>query len=491
MRTAISASHVIGFRGGDHVVFEDGEVVYEDHHIIFVGHDYGEPVDTRIQAGRAIVSPGLIDLNALADVDHAILDSWQSPEQERCLFWSQDYAGRGAIETLSRSQRAFRRTFALCQLIRNGITTAMPIASETHGAWAETYEDLSDLASAATDLGLRMYLGPSFRAGVTTVAPDGSYTVHWDHEAGQRGLDVARRFAAEIDAAGSDLLRGCLLPCRIESMSEELLRQTRALQLEGDYLVRLHCLQSGQELQFLQDWYGQSPIEVLAETELLTNRLLIPHAAFIGGLEPTAESRAADLKRISSAGATVVHCPWTLARYAAGLDSFDSYLAAGVKMAMGTDSYPPDLIRGMDYASNIAKVVTGDLAAGNAADLFRAATIGGADALDRPDLGRLAPGARADITIFGLDGPHIGAIDDPIRTLLMQGSGRDAQTVIIDGRIVMRDREIPGIDLDAMHAEVQHVFATLRDGYGHRNSRGRSADELFPSSFPTVSRAGA
>ena len=73
MKTKIQARFVIGFSNNDHVILKDAEVVYEHDIILFVGHDYPQPVDRLISAGDAIISPGFIDLNALGDIDHDIL----------------------------------------------------------------------------------------------------------------------------------------------------------------------------------------------------------------------------------------------------------------------------------------------------------------------------------------------------------------------------------------------------------------------------------
>lgn len=101
----------------------------------------------------------------------------------------------------------------------------------------------------------------------------------------------------------------------------------------------------------------------------------------------------------------------------------------------------------------------------SAADLYTAATTGGADALGRSDLGRLAPGAKADITVFDFTGFHLGQFIDPIQTMILSGSGCDFRTVIINGRIVMQDRQIAGVNLDEYRHRAQAQFDRLKARY--------------------------
>jgi 8-oxoguanine deaminase len=146
------------------------------------------------------------------------------------------------------------------------------------------------------------------------------------------------------------------------------------------------------------------------------------------------------------------------------------------------------MIRVMDYGSTVGKIVAHDQTAASAADLFRAATLGGAAALGRDDLGRLAPGAKADITIVDLGALHIGPIDDPIRTLLYNTSGASVRSVIVDGRTIMEDRQIPGVDLEDLRTRAQRYFDTYKASYTARDYRRRQPDGLFPPSFPVVRR---
>jgi cytosine/adenosine deaminase-related metal-dependent hydrolase len=142
------------------------------------------------------------------------------------------------------------------------------------------------------------------------------------------------------------------------------------------------------------------------------------------------------------------------------------------------------MILNMQVGLMTARLAEGDPQAVRAGDLYDAATLGGARALGRDDLGRLAPGARADITVIGLDDPAIGQVIDPIQTVLLNGSGRDVRTVVIDGRIVMRDGVIPGVDHEALRIGAQTRFDAMVAQYPDRTHGHPPLEEIFPPTYP-------
>lgn len=485
MKTKVTGRFVIGYLDGDHAIYPWGEVVYEGDAIIFVGHGYPGAVDATIDAGEAIISPGFIDLDALADIDHAILDTWLDPDRLLGQRWSEEYFHSGPRETFSFEDEVFKRRYALTQLVLNGITTAMPIGAEFYRAWCETYDEFAATAEIAGELGLRMYLGPSYRGGINVTRADGTPAVLWDEAKGEAGLDDAARFIRDFDGKYDGLVRGALLPARIETNTLDVLRRTKALSDEFNCPVRLHAAQGLQEARFLQEWYGKRPLELLHELDFLGPRTLIPHVSTLG-VSVAREERVADLGLLRDSGTSVIHCPLISIRHGGMLRSFDSYRRLGINLALGTDTFPPDMIRVMDYGSNLGKFAESDQASSTAADFFRAATLGGARALGRDDLGRLAPGAKADITIVDLSALHSGPIDDPIRTMLFNTTGASVRTVIINGRTVMRDRQIPGVDEVAMRERAQRFFDAYKRAYTARDFRKREPEELFPASFRVV-----
>jgi cytosine/adenosine deaminase-related metal-dependent hydrolase len=488
VRTRLTARFVVGYDGGDHVVYRDGEVVYEDDRVVFVGHGYAGPVDATIDAGDALAGPGFVDLDALADVDHAVLDTFQPPDLARGLAWSEDYFHTRRHEVFTPQETRDLRRYALVQLLLNGITTAMPIAAETYRAWAETGEELAGVAETAGQLGLRMYLGPSYRSGINVVRADGTPAVLWDEPLGEEGLQQAVEFVRRFDGAYAGRIRGCLLPCRIETVTLDLLRATRRYADELGCPVRLHAAQGLQELRFLREWYGQRPIPLLASLGFLGPHTSIPHVLYVRGQPDVGDDGPDDVAILAETGTTVIHCPLTSVRHGHALDTFDRYRQAGVNLAMGTDTFPPDMIRVLDYGSNVARLMARSGAAGAAADLYRAATLGGARALGRDDLGRLAPGAKADLVVVDLSRLRCGPIDDPIRTLLYNTGGADVRTVVVDGHTVVRDGAVLGVDADALRARGQALFEQLKRSYSERDFRRREASVLFPSSFPLVER---
>lgn len=488
MITRLTGRFVIGYASGDHAIYPGGEVVYDGDTITFVGHGYPGPVDVTHDYGDAIISPGFIDLDALADIDHAILDTWLTPERQRGQQWSEAYFHAERRETFPFDDEVFKRRYALVQLILNGITTAMPIAAETYRAWAETYEEFAATVEIAAALGLRMYLGPSYRGGVTVTRADGTPDVLWDEPRGEAGLADAVRFVRDFDGAHGGLIRGALLPARIETNMLDVLRRTRAYSDELGCPVRLHAAQGQREVAFLRAWYGKRPLELLDEIGFLGPRTLIPHATTLGAREAADAER--DLERLRDHDTSVIHCPLISIRHGEILDSFDRYRQLGINLALGTDTFPPDMIRVMDSGSNLGKHAAGNQAASSAAELFRAATLGGAQALGRDDLGRLAPGAKADVTVVDLRDLRSGVSDDPIRTMLYNTTGAQVRTVIINGRTVMEDRRIPGVDEAALREQAQRYFAAYKRAYTTRDYLRRAPDDLFPPSFAVIAPPG-
>ncbi|MDF3936764.1 amidohydrolase family protein [Pseudomonas citronellolis] len=475
-RVGLKASFVVGFDGRQHVLWRHAEVVFEGGRILFVGRGFPGEVAQWIDYGHALIGPGFIDLDALGDLDSTVLTLDNGAEWAMGRVWSADYLRAGPQECYSPDEELFKYRYAFTQLIRNGVTTAMPITSMYYRRWAERYDEFADVAALSAELGLRSYLGPCYMSGMTYACADGSPAQHWDEPAGLAGLAAAERFFRDFDGAHGGLVRGALLPDRIETCTPALLERSAALQRELAAPLRLHCCQSRYEMDLVRRLHGQSSLQWLQRLGLLNPRSVLPHGIHVDGEE--------DLQRLQEGGASIVHCPVVFARDGDALDSFGAYRERGINLAMGTDTFPADMLDNLRQGLNIARVKEGTAERTRILDLYNAATLGGARALGRDDLGRLAAGARADITVFRLGALHQGPFFDPLKNLVTAGRGDDCIASYIDGRCVMQGGQVVGVDYPSLQRQADALFQKQMQHHSARAFGNPPWRELFHPSIP-------
>jgi len=487
--TRIRAGWVVGYAEGDHRLFERGEVVYQGDRVLYVGHDYRGAVDEEISAPDALVGPGFVDLDALGDLDTTVLGFDNQPGWQKGRVVAADWPRR---DLLNREQLDFNKLYAYTHLLLNGITSALPITSILYREWAEDLDEYRHAAEVAESLGLRMWLGPAFMSGHNVVETNGTIGARFDEKRGLQGLDDAVTFAQEIRARGNPLLSAALTPDRIEGCTEGLLRALSQAVNELHCPTRLHCCQSELEVNEIAARFGgRSSLQVLEDFGLLHQHMLLPHGQFLGGKDPTTQSIGQDIARLASSGASLIACPLVSGRHAKYMEQYSALRQAKINIALGTDTFPPDMITNMHLGTVLSRVVSGNVAAASAADYYRMATIGGADALGRPDLGRLCAGAQADIIFYDLSQPAIGQVFDPITAMVINGNGRDVSHVIVAGEKVLWDRQLVKrqIDLDQLHRQAQKQLGELMQTYPERSFRHPPVEAIFRPSFEVVRRS--
>lgn len=482
-RTLLAARWVVGHENGRHALLDRGEVVFEGNRILFAGHAFPGEVARRVDYGDALIGPGFVDLDALSDLDTTVLALDNQPGWRKGRIWPRDYQDAGPVEMYSPDEFAFQKRHAFAHLLRNGITTALPIASLFYREWGETIEEFAAAAAIAEALNLRVYLGPAYRSGNLVVEEDGTITPVFDEERGLANLAEAIRFCETFEGRAGGLIRTMLAPDRIETCTPELIRRGAAAARDLGVPLRQHCCQSQLEYDLVLKLRGMSPPEWLASLDALGPFALLPHGIFVSGSSRIARP-GRDLGIIRDAGATVVHCPLVMARFGSVLESFARLRRLGLNIGMGTDTWPPDMWLNMQLGLMLCRVADADPQACRAEDLYDAATLGGAAALGRDDLGRLAPGALADITVFDLAAPHLGPPLDPIQRLMVAGRGTDCRTVIVDGRAAMQEGTIPGHDWAASEARAQAQFARLVAQYPRRTRGHPPVEDIFSSAYP-------
>ena len=473
-RTLLTADWLIGHEDGRHVYYRRGDLVIEGRRVLYAGPRFAGEVARRIDFGPALIAPGLIDLDALSDLDTYALALDNHPGWQKGRIRPQTYIDRGPREMYTAEELAFQKRYAFATLLANGITTALPIASLYYREWADTVAEFDAAADAALELGLRVFLSPAYRAGGVAVDDAGAFHQYFDEARGLAGLAAARDFIARRKGEGG-LIDGLLAPDRAETNTADLMRATFAAAGDLDVPVRLHMAQGALELQLMHRRHGCTAPEWLAGLGCLSPRLIAPHGTH-------ASDR--DIGLYADHGVTLAHSPLVSLRMGSILRSFASVKARGVNIGMATDTAPPDMWMNMMAGLSACRVAEGRPDAASSAEFFEAATLGGARALARPDLGRLQAGALADVAVFALDDPAMTPTVDPVTTLVLGASGKVTRAVFVDGRLSMWQGRVAGLDLPAARARAQAQFDGLVATYPERSWRHPPVDDLFRPAFP-------
>lgn len=474
-RTALAARWIVAHQDGGHRLLENGEVVIDADRILYVGPRFPGQVARRIDLGQALISPGFVDLDALSDLDTTLLGVDCGPPWAKGRVWPQSYIDRGPREMYDPDDLAFQKRFAFAQLLCNGVTSALPIASLFYREWGETAAEFEAAAQAAGDLGLRVWLGPAYRSGGMVCTAPGVLEPRFDEPRGMQGLADAVAFVQAQAGRFGGLVQGMLAPDRVETCTAALLTRTMDAARDLDVPVRLHMAQGRMELDTVQALHGTTAPLWLQRIGALNDRLIAPHAVLASD---------ADLAAYAAHGVTVAHCPLVFARTGMPLRSFARLRRMGIRLGMGTDTAPPDMVLNMAVGVMAARMAGDTIDDTAPQHLFDAATLGGADALRRPDLGRLMPGAKADIAIFDMADPLMAPTIDPIRTLVLGATGRVTRAVFVDGRLSMRDGQVPGLDMAAARARAQAQFDGLVAQYPDRTFGHPPVAQIFPPAYP-------
>lgn len=472
MRTLIKARYVVGYQNGGHALLENGQVAFEDNAVTYVGRSYPGPVDRTIEAPDKLLCPGFITVHSHL-TNSPLTKSFLEDQGNPFHYMSGLYEYLTLTDTTP-EDGLIAAKFSLVEMLKSGITTVV----ELGGLAADGIVEL------AGGLGIRAYVVPCYRSG-RWYSPDGRRVLYaWNPDGGMPGLERNVEFIKRYDGAHGGRIKSFLGPAQIDTCTPELLRKTAGLTEALDVPVQIHAAQAVIEFQEITRRHGLTPIEFLKEVGLLTRRLIIGHCIFISGHPQVVYPNGRDLELLAASGATVAHCPWVFGRRGITMHSFGRYLRAGVNVAIGTDTFPQDIMHEMQVAAVLAKVVEADPRVGSARDVLAAATLGGAKALGREDLGRIAPGARADLVLVKLDSLSMSPVRDPIKNLVLSASQHDIDTVIVDGRTVVSGGRIEGVDEARLARDLQGAAERLWQRAPQADWAKRTIDQISPQSLP-------
>lgn len=472
IRTRINAGHIIATQDGLHRHLRNGTVVYEGDSIVHVGPSFAGDADQTLDLPHGVVTPGFINTHshlAGSPLDKSFIED-VGPRQ---------FYGSGLFEYLPVRNGAQDAeadiaclAFSMAELIRTGATTVMEIGRRGPEAVAE-----------ANKVGMRLYMGVGYRSG-KWLTRDGKRAVwEWDEPAGEAGMKHAIDFIEQYDGQSNGRIKGFLSPMQIDTCTEELLRKSKEAAASLGVPLALHAAQSVTEFNEMAARHGRSPIEWLEDIGFLGPEVILGHAIILAG-GSWANYAGDDIAVLARSGANVSHCVWVFARRGIAMESFARYTAAGVNMTIGTDTAPQAMLESLRWAAVVSKIMDRQTGVATAADVFNAATINGAKALGRDDLGKIEVGAKADLLIWDGDTIFMSPLRDPIKNIVYSAQAEDLNTTIIDGEIRMKDREVLGVDTRKLALDLQAAGERMWPAMQQHDWNNRDVDQLSPMSFP-------
>ncbi|MBV9250540.1 MAG: amidohydrolase family protein [Acetobacteraceae bacterium] len=453
-----------------HVYLRDADVAFNGGSLTFVGRGYAETADTAINGKGLMVMPGLVNIHSHPSsepMNKGLIDEIGSPGFYNSSLYEYLPIFRPDPEAVPHCVRV-----ALSELLLSGVTTLADL-SMAHPGWL-------DLLAEA---GMRVCIAPMFRSARWYTRNGHLVEYAWDEQVGEKAMIEALSLIDRAEQHPSGRLFGMVTPAQIDTCTEGLLRESFAEAKARGVSWQIHAAQSVSEFHEITRRHGYTPIGWLDHLSLLSERSIVGHGIFLDDHPSTRWHTESDLKRLAETGTTVAHCPTVFARRGITLKDFGRYRRAGVNMGVGTDTYPHNMLDELRLVSYLARTQAGDPRTMNSTDLFEAATIGGARALGRDDIGRLAPRCRADLVLVDLTHPMMRPTHDPVRSLIYAAGDRAIRAVYVDGEKVVENGRVLTMDYPAAAAALHEAQARVKSRVPEMDWNHRSADTISPPTF--------
>ncbi|TCH99906.1 N-ethylammeline chlorohydrolase [Roseococcus sp. SYP-B2431] len=453
-----------------HAYMPGGDVAFEDGVIRFVGRGYEGVADEVISGSGLMVMPGLVNIHSHPSsepMNKGLIDEIGSPGLYNSSLYEYMPIFRTDAEAVPDCVRV-----ALSELLLSGVTTLADL-SMAHPGWLDLL----------ADSGMRVCIAPMFKSARWFTRNGHVVEYEWDEAAGVKAMEEAFTLIQRAEQHPSGRLFGMACPAQIDTCTPELLRDSRAEAKARGISWQIHAAQSVVEFHEITRRHGFTPIQWLHEMGLLDERAIIGHGIFLDDHSSTPWHTRSDLSILAETGTTVAHCPTVFARRGITLRDFGRYRRTGVNMGVGTDTYPHNMVDELRLVAYLARTQANDPRTTTTSEIFDAATIGGARALGRDDIGRLAPGCRADFVLVDATHPRMQPNHDPVRALIYAAGDRAIRDVYVDGLKVVGDGQVLTMDfkqaaLNLSEAQKRVVAKVPQQDWAHR-----TADKIAVPTF--------
>jgi len=387
-----------------------------------------QPARRVIDAGGGIIMPGLVNTHT-----HAAMTCFRGLADDLPLMtWLNEHIF--PAEARLDEEKVYRGAMLACvEMILSGTT-----------CFCDMYLFEDAVARAASDAGIRAVVGE----------------VLYDFDSPnygpiEKGFDYARRMFAEWK--NDPLISIAVEPHSPYLCAPELLQRAASLAREQQALLVIHLSETQSEVAGIKQRYGCTPVEHLANLQILAPNLLACHCVVLSDH---------DIELLQRWDVKVAHNPESNMKLASGIAPVPALLDAGICVGLGTDGCASnnnlDLLLEMDTAAKLHKAAALDPTVLDASTVLRMATIQAARALGLGNItGSLEPGKRADLIIIDTHRPHLTPMYHPVSHLVYTIRGSDVAASIINGRVVMQNGRLVSLDVEKIMADVNAIAREL------------------------------
>ncbi|HOD34414.1 MAG TPA: amidohydrolase [Syntrophales bacterium] len=393
------------------------------------------PAGETLDASHSIILPGLVNTHT-----HLPMTLFRGLADDLPLMeWLNHHIFPAEAKYVNREMVYAGSLLAMTEMILSGTTT-----------FCDGYFYESRVAQAAVDAGVRAVTAQGFidsPASGTGTLPD--------------NIEIAERFIDKWRGK-SELLTPALFCHSPYTCSPETLKAIKKVSREARVPYIVHLAETRDEARIIRERYGVSPVMHLEKSGVLDDATVAVHCVWL---------EDEDLEVLAARGVKVSHNPESNMKLASGVAPVPDMLKKGIRVGLGTDGCASnnnlDMFQEMDTAAKLHKVFRRDPTVMDARTVLQMATIGGARVLNLADrIGSVEAGKDADIILVDTRKPHLTPLYNCYSQLVYAAGGADVSTVIINGKIVLKDRRFPGLDVEGILDRARKVARKIGEKGG-------------------------
>ena len=381
-----------------------------------------------IDAHGNIVMPGLINAHT-----HAAMSIYRGYADDTALFdWLNHHIWPAEREFVKEENIDPASELSIAEMIRSGTTT-----------FNDMYFFSNITEKIAEKAGIRAVLGEA-----VIDIPFPAYKIsenYWKEK-------------AESHKNNDSLIRFSLVPHSPYACSKNLLKKIKSVSKKTGMLIHTHISETQSEVDQIRKLHGMTPVEYLDSINFLDSNVAAVHCAVLSD---------SDIDILSKRDVKIVHCVQSNFKLASGIARIGDLKKTGLTIALGTDGQASnntlDMFAEMKTAALVHKAVNNDITVLNAREVVEMATINGAKALGMDKFtGSIEQGKKADLIMIDINSLHLMPMYDPYSHLVYSARGSDVDTVIIDGKIIMRSKKLLTIDEKKLMKKISKLSKEIR-----------------------------